>query len=84
MGSTGRDRGLPYAALLAVNLTARPLIAGLVHTLGHGKPVRFGVDGPEYEIDLSKKNAAAFRRKLAPFIEHAHTKEFKSSLTLIL
>jgi hypothetical protein len=33
--------------------------------------VRFGVDGAEYEIDLSKKNAAAFRRKLAPFIDHA-------------
>jgi hypothetical protein len=34
--------------------------------------VRFGVDGSEYEIDLSKKNAAALRRKLAPFIDHAH------------
>jgi Lsr2 len=33
--------------------------------------VRFGVDGADYEIDLSKKNAAALRRKLAPFIEHA-------------
>jgi hypothetical protein len=33
--------------------------------------VRFGVDGTEYEIDLSSKNAAAFRRKLAPFIDHA-------------
>ena len=33
--------------------------------------VRFGVDGSEYEIDLSKNNAAAFRRKLAPFLEHA-------------
>jgi hypothetical protein len=33
--------------------------------------VRFGVDGAEYEIDLSKKNAAAFRRKLAPFTGHA-------------
>ena len=33
--------------------------------------VRFGVDSAEYEIDLSKKNAAAFRRKLAPFIDHA-------------
>jgi hypothetical protein len=33
--------------------------------------VRFGVDGSEYEIDLSKKNAAAFRRKLVPFIDHA-------------
>ena len=33
--------------------------------------VRFDVDGSEYEIDLSKKNATAFRRKLAPFIDHA-------------
>ena len=33
--------------------------------------VRFSVGGTEYEIDLNKKNAAAFRRKLAPFIEHA-------------
>ena len=36
-----------------------------------GETVRFGVDGSEYEIDLSKRNAAAFRRKLAPFLEHA-------------
>ena len=33
--------------------------------------VRFGVDGSDYEIDLSTKNAAALRRKLAPFIDHA-------------
>ena len=33
--------------------------------------VRFGVDGTAYEIDLSNKNAAAFRRKLAPYIDHA-------------
>ena len=33
--------------------------------------VRFGLGSAEYEIDLSKKNAAAFRRKIAPFIEHA-------------
>jgi nucleoid-associated protein Lsr2 len=33
--------------------------------------VRFGLGGAEYEIDLSKKNAAAFRKKLTPFIEHA-------------
>jgi hypothetical protein len=33
--------------------------------------VRFGLGGAEYEIDLSKKNATAFRRQLAPFIEHA-------------
>jgi nucleoid-associated protein Lsr2 len=33
--------------------------------------VRFGLGGAEYEIDLSKKNATAFRRQLAPFIDHA-------------
>jgi hypothetical protein len=33
--------------------------------------VRFGLGSTEYEIDLSKKNATAFRRQLAPFIEHA-------------
>jgi nucleoid-associated protein Lsr2 len=33
--------------------------------------VRFGLEGTDYEIDLNKKNAAAFRRRLAPFIEHA-------------
>ena len=33
--------------------------------------VRFSVGGSEYEIDLSTKNAAALRKQLAPFIEHA-------------
>jgi hypothetical protein len=33
--------------------------------------VRFGLGGTDYEIDLSTKNADAFRRQLAPFIEHA-------------
>ena len=33
--------------------------------------VRFTFDGTGYEIDLSKKNARAFRKQLAPFIEHA-------------
>ena len=33
--------------------------------------LRFAFAGADYEIDLSKKNAAAFRRKIAPFIEHA-------------
>src|SRR6266568_4168525 len=36
-----------------------------------GKTVRFAIDGTEYEIDLSKKNAKTFRRGLAPFVEHA-------------
>jgi hypothetical protein len=33
--------------------------------------VRFAFGGADYEIDLSTKNATAFRKKLAPFIEHA-------------
>ena len=33
--------------------------------------LRFGLGGSEYEIDLNKKNAAAFRKQLAPFVEHA-------------
>jgi hypothetical protein len=33
--------------------------------------VRFGLGSAEYEIDLSKKNARAFRKQLAPFVEHA-------------
>jgi Lsr2 len=33
--------------------------------------VRFAFGGAEYEIDLNKKNAAAFRKQLAPFTGHA-------------
>ena len=33
--------------------------------------VPFAVDGTAYEIDLSAKNAATFRNKLAPYVEHA-------------
>ena len=33
--------------------------------------VRFGLDGVDYEIDLSKQHARAFRRELASFLIHA-------------
>jgi len=33
--------------------------------------VQFGIGGTYYEIDLNASNAAAFRRQLAPYIEHA-------------
>jgi hypothetical protein len=33
--------------------------------------MRFGLEGTEYEIDLSAKNARTFRTQLAPFVEHA-------------
>jgi len=32
--------------------------------------VRFAFKGTSYEIDLSAKNAAAFRKLLAPYVEH--------------
>jgi len=34
--------------------------------------VAFGLDGHLFEIDLSKKNAAALRRVLTEFVEHGH------------
>jgi hypothetical protein len=33
--------------------------------------LRFGFGGAEYEIDLNKKNATAFRKQLSPYVEHA-------------
>jgi hypothetical protein len=33
--------------------------------------VRFAFDGTDYEIDLNAKNAAAFNKQLAPYLEHA-------------
>jgi hypothetical protein len=44
--------------------------------------VRFGLGGTEYEIDLSKKNAAAFRRKIAPFIDHARGRAWRTGKPL--
>jgi hypothetical protein len=37
--------------------------------------VRFAFDGTEYEIDLSAKNAAAFRKLLAPYLERGRKTE---------
>ena len=33
--------------------------------------LQFSFGGAQYEIDLNKKNARAFRKQVAPFIEHA-------------
>ena len=37
--------------------------------------VRFGLDGVDYEIDLSRQNARAFRREFASFLVHARQEE---------
>jgi hypothetical protein len=53
---------------------ARKTIVALEDDLGGGpadETVRFGIGGSEFEIDLSTKNAARFRKRLAPFIGHA-------------
>ncbi|TQC43229.1 Lsr2 family protein [Rhodococcus sp. WS4] len=38
---------------------------------GKGETIAFSVDGIDYEIDLSAKNATAFHKKLDYYIEHA-------------
>jgi hypothetical protein len=35
--------------------------------------VRFAFEGTDYEIDLNAKNATAFGKQLAPYLEHART-----------
>ncbi len=53
---------------------ARKTIVALEDDLDGGpadETVRFAIGGVDYEIDLSTKNAARFRRQVAPFIEHA-------------
>ncbi len=50
---------------------ARELIEKLIDDLDGGdaaETVSFGLDGATYEIDLSKKNAAAFRKSLARYV----------------
>ena len=53
---------------------AQRVTVTLEDDLGGGpadETIRFAFGGAAYEIDLSTKNATAFRKKLAPFIEHA-------------
>lgn len=38
-------------------------------TLSADETVTFAIDGVEYEIDLSSKNAAKLRKAVAPFVE---------------
>ena len=53
---------------------AREVIEKLIDDLDGGdaaETVTFGLDGATYEIDLSKKNAAAFRKSLARYVSAA-------------
>jgi hypothetical protein len=40
---------------------------------GQGETVTFGLEGVEYEMDLSKSNADKLRKALAPFVGAART-----------
>ena len=53
---------------------AKETITRLVDDLDGGlahETVKFGLDGHQYEIDLSSKNAKKLRAELAAFIEHS-------------
>jgi Lsr2 len=53
---------------------ATKITVALEDDLGGGpanETVQFGLGSAQYEIDLNKKNARAFRKKLTPFVEHA-------------
>ena len=55
MGSTGRDRGLPHAGLLAVNLATRPLMTGHVRGTGHPSGLVLVAVGDQLEIRPSRQ-----------------------------
>ena len=42
--------------------------------------VAFGLDGSSFEIDLSKKNAAALRKALTDYVEHGRRVKRDASL----
>jgi nucleoid-associated protein Lsr2 len=52
---------------------AKETVTRLVDDLDGGvahETVKFGLDGHQYEIDLSSKNAKKLRAELAAFVEH--------------
>lgn len=54
---------------------AQQTSVSLVDDLDGGKAaetVSFGLDGAIFEIDLSKRNAAALRKALTEFVDHGH------------
>ena len=63
---------------------AKETSVSLVDDLDGGKAaetVTFGLDGSSYEIDLSKKNAAALRKALTQFVDHGRHVKVQSALT---
>ncbi len=72
----------PADARHAVSGYTRGMAKKIVHQLvddidgtslpqGEGETIVFGLDGHVFEIDLSEKNATAFREALGPFVRAA-------------
>lgn len=54
---------------------AKETITRLIDDLDKGdadETVKFGIDGVDYEIDLSAKNAAKLRQALEPYVNAGH------------
>ncbi len=52
---------------------------------GHAdETVRFGLDGKEYEIDLSGRNAARLRKVVLPFVDVARRSEQSASRSALV
>lgn len=62
---------------------AKHTVTKLIDDLDKGEAdetVKFGLDGIQYEIDLSSKNAAALREAIAPYVK-AGSKVTRSGAT---
>ena len=58
-----------------INALARETITKLIDDIDGSvasETVAFGLDGYQYEIDLSAKNAKKLRTELAPYLESGH------------
>jgi nucleoid-associated protein Lsr2 len=63
---------------------ARQTVTRLVDDLDGGvahETVKFGLDGQQFEIDLSTKNAKKLRNELAPFVEHGNRTSTRATRT---
>ena len=62
------------AAAVGFTVMAQTVIVKLTDDIDGGdaeETVVFGIDGKTFEIDLNKKNAAALRKAIAPYVDKA-------------
>lgn len=56
-------------------------ISGTVFDEGEGETFRYSFDGKHYEIDLNTKNAEAFRKVMAKYVDNSREVTGKSAPT---